>query len=317
LTKGEKRAENPLGAVMRIVNKNEAEKYAAEIAGLDDAIRETKETIRNLQEERKALTAVDTLRKAEIDTEIATLREKTQGGLVQQTRVILAKALSEGRINRIRARFGAKPMFQDELDELTEQIIYGDIDNTVSIVSEGGINFVTGNDYITRSLNFQKGTGVRVAALEINVPDSRFARARGERGFRKIAMGNQDEAAMIAWLMRIGYFTNDQLGAIAVANLDQPDVVNKVYKWIMDNPKFRADARLAAQGVDEWTHANLVVKRAKEIFSKRKADDAGNPVINTDLLNKIRVFDDEAGGYVISGKLSLDDLPTNIDDLPE
>ena len=317
LTKGEKMAENPLGAVMRIVNKNEAEKYAAEIAGLDDAIRETKETIRNLQEERKALTAVDTLRKAEIDTEIATLREKTQGGLVQQTRVILAKALSEGRINRLRARFGAKPMFQDELDELTEQIIYGDIDNTVSIVSEGGINFVTGNDYITRSLNFQKGTGVRVAALEINVPDSRFARARGERGFRKIAMGNQDEAAMIAWLMRIGYFTNDQLGAIAVANLDQPDVVNKVYKWIMDNPKFRADARLAAQGVDEWTHANLVVKRAKEIFSKRKVDDAGNPVVNTDLLNKIRVFDDEAGGYVISGKLSLDDLPNNLDDLPE
>jgi len=318
LTKGEKRAENPLGAVMRIVNKKEAQKYAAEIAGLDDAIREAKETISKLKEERKALTAVDTLRKAEIDTEIATLREKTQGGIAQQTRVILAKALSEGRINRIRARFGAKPMFQDELDELTEQIIYGDIDNTLSIVSEGSINYVTGNDYVTRSVALQKNTGVRVVALEVDIPNNRFARARGERGFRPISLsGEQDEAAMVAWLMRIGYFTNDQLGAIAVANLDQPDVVNKVYKWIMDNPKFRSDARLAAQGVDEWTHANLVVKRAKEVFSKRKVDDAGNPLLNTELLDKIRVFDDEAGGYVISGKLSLDDLPTNIDDLPK
>jgi len=317
LTKGEKRAENPLGAVMRIVNKKEAEKYATEIAGLDDAIREAKLQIKNLQEEKKALSAVDTVRKSEIDDEIATLRDKTQGGLVQQTRIILAKALSEGRLNRLRARFGAKPMFQDELDELSEQIIYGDIDNSLSIVSEGSINFVTGNDYITRSVNFQKNTGVRATALEINVPNNRYARARGERGFKKIAMGNQDPAAMVAWLMRIGYFTNDRLGAVAVANLDQPDVVQKVYDWIMANPKFRADARLAAQGVDEWQHANIVVKRAKEIFSKRQLDDVGNPVINTDLLNKIRVFDDEAGGYVISGKLSLDDLPENLDDLPD
>ena len=317
LTKGEIRAENPLGAVMRIVNKKEANKYATEIAGLDDAIREAKEAIGKLKEERKTLTAADNLRKSQIDTEIATLRDKTQGGLVQQTRVILAKALSEGRINRFRARFGAKPMFQDELDEITEQIIYGDIDNTLSIVSEGSVNYVTGNDYLTRSVNLQKNTGVRVTALEVNTPNNRFARARGERGFKKIAMGNQDEAAMVAWLMRIGYFTNDRLGAIAVANLDQADVVDKVYRWIMANPKFRADARLAAQGIDEWTHANIIVNRAKEIFSKRKLDDAGKPIVNTELLNKIRLFDDETGEYVISGKLSLDDLPDNLDDLPE
>jgi len=318
LTKGEIRAENPLGAVMRIVNKKEADKYAAEIAGLDDAIREAKEAINKLKEERKLLGAADNLRKSQIDTEIATLREKTQGGLVQQSRNILARALSEGRLNRFRARFGAKPMFQDELDELTEQIIYGDIDNALSIVSEGSVNYVTGNDYLTRSIALQKNTGVRVTALEVNVPKNRFARARGERGFRPISLsGNQDEAAMTAWLMRIGYFTNDQLGAIAVANLDQKNVVDKVYEWIMANPKFRAESRLAAQGVDEWTHANLVVKRAKEIFSKRKVDDAGNPVINTELLNKIRMIDDETGDYIISGKLSLDDLPTSIDDLPE
>ena len=317
LTKGEEIVENPLGAVMRIVNKKESQKYVAEIAGLDDAIREARESIKKLNDERKLLTPADTVRKSEIDTEITNLKDKTQGGLVQQTRVILAKALSEGRINRLRAKFGAKPMFQDELDELTEQIIYGDIDNTLATVSEGGINFVTGNDYITRSVNLQKSTGVRVTALEINAPSNRYARARGERGFKNIAIGQQDEASMVGYLMRIGYFTNDRLGAVAVANLDQADVVEKVYQWILANPKFRSDARLAAQGVDEWTHANIVVKRAKEIFSKRKVDDAGDAVINTELLNKIRVFDDEAGGYVISGKLSLDDLPQNIDDLPE
>lgn len=316
LTKGEIRAENPLGAIMRIVNKNEAEKYATEIAGLDDAIREAKLQIKNLQEEKKALTAVDTVRKTEIDDEIATLREKTQGGLVRQTRNILARALSQGRINRLRAKFGAKPLFQDELDELTEQIIYGNVDNSLSTVSEGAVNYVTGNDYVTRTVNLQKSTGVRVSALEINVPDSKYARARGERGFKKISVGSQDEASMVAWLMRIGYYTNDELGAIAVANLDQDDVVQKVYQWIVDNPQFAKDAQLAAKGVDEMQIAQVVVKRAKEIFAKGKVE-GPDVVVNTELLNKIRIFDEEKGQYVISGKLSLDDLPTNKADLPE
>ena len=316
LTKGEKRAENPLGAVMRIVNKREADKYAVQIAGLDDAIREAKLKINELETQKSLLDPADTVKMSEIDGQIATLRTETQGGIVQQTRNILAQALSEGRINRLRAKFGAKPMFQDELDELTEQIVYGNVDNSLSTVSEGAVNFVSGNDYITRTVNLQKSTGVRVTALEINVPDTKYARARGERGFKNISLGSQDEASMVAWLMRIGYYTNDELGAIAVANLDQDDVVQKVYQWIMDNPQFAKDAQLAAKGVDEMQIAQLVVKRAKEIFAKGKVE-GPDVVVNTELLNKIRIFDETKGQYVISGKLSLDDLPTAKGDLPD
>lgn len=316
LTKGERRAEDPLGAVMRIVNKKEAQKYANEVAGLDDAIRETRATIKKLQDEKSLLGPADVVRKTDIDNEIATLREKTQGGVAGQARIILAKALSEGRLNRFRARFGAKPMLQDELEELTEQIIYGNIEDTVSTVTEGAFNFVTGNDYISRTVNLQKSTGVRVAALEINTPANRFARARGERGFRVIGLKSQDEAAMTGWLMRIGYYSNDELGSIAVANLDQDNVVDLVFKWMKDNPKFAKDARLAARGQDEWQQAELVVKRAKEIFAKGKVD-VPNPALNTRLLDQIRTYDEELGRYVVSGKLSLDDLPNLVDELPD
>jgi hypothetical protein len=316
LTKGERRAEDPLGAVMRIVNKKEAQKYANEVAGLDDAIRETRATIKKLQDEKSLLGPADVVRKTDIDNEIATLKEKTQGGVAGQARIILAKALSEGRLNRFRARFGAKPMLQDELEELTEQIIYGNIEDTLSTVTEGGFNFVTGNDYITRTVNLQKSTGVRVSALEINTPANRFARARGERGFSKLSLGLEDEAAMTGWLMRIGYYSNDELGSIAVANLDQDNVVDLVFKWIQDNPKFAKDARLAARGQDEWQQAELVVKRAKEIFTRGKVD-VPNPALNTRLLDEIRTYDEELGRYVISGKLSLDDLPNLVDELPE
>jgi hypothetical protein len=277
LTKGEKVVENPLGSIMRILNKKEADKYAAEFAAIDP----------------------------------------TKGSVVDQARVILARALEEGRVNKLRNKLGLSSLDDEDLTSMAEQITFGNIDNSVSTVSEGAFNFVTGNDYITRAVNLQKNTGVRVAALEINVPNNLYARARGERGFKNIALGQQDEASMIAWLMRISYYGNDELGAIALANADQANVTDLVYDWIVKNPKFRQDARLAAKGIDERQHAELVVKRAKEIVAKRKLDDQGNVVINSELLDKIRAFDETKGQYVVSGRLSLDDLPDNLDDIPE
>jgi hypothetical protein len=318
LTKGEKVVENPLGAVMRVVNKKEADKYAAEIAGLDDAIRNAKAEIKTLRDEIKTLDKnIDGSRISDIEERINVLRASTQGGLVQQTRNILARALEEGRVNKLRSKLGGNVLDDEELQFLAEQITYGNIDNTLSTVSEGAFNFVTGNDYISRAVNFQKATGVRLSALELNVPSNMYSRARGERGFKKIALGQQDEASMIAWLMRISYYGNDELGSIALANADQANAVDLVYDWIVKHPEFTKNARLAAQGIDEMQHAKIVVNRAKEIIAKRKADDTGNAVINSELLDKIRVFDDEKGQYVISGRLSLDDLPDNLDDIPE
>jgi len=317
LTKGERIAENPLGLVMRIVNKKEAAKFEAEIAGLDDTIRNAKAEIKALRDELKITDKVLNPGKViDIEDRIDELRNVTQGGLVQQTRNILARALEEGRVNKLRVKLGSSPLDDEELQLLAEQITYGNIDNTLSLVSEGGINFATGNDYITRTVNFQKATGVRLSALEINVPNNLYARARGERGFKPIALGAQDEASMIAWLMRISYYANDELGAIALANVDNPDAVKLVYDWIIKHPEFTKNARLSAQGIDEMQHAKIVVNRAKEVIAKGDIDDIENIAINTELLDKIRVFDDEKGRYIISGRLSLDDLPSNPSDLP-
>lgn len=55
--------------------------------------------------------------------------------------------------------------------------------------------------------------------------------------------------------------------------------------------------------------ARLNFKRAKDLFSKRDKS------LNEDLLNKIRI-QDENGQWRVSGNLTLDDLPTNPDDIP-
>lgn len=308
--------DSPLGAIMRALNKNEVDKYAAEISAVDDAIRAAKEEIGNKSVALRA--ATDPAEKERLAAEIADLKETTKGGAVNQTRIIMTKALTSGRINRLRKSMGLKPMFEEEAEILAEHIIYGNIDNTIGLVSEGGFNFATGGDFVTRSTLFTRSHGVRSEALTISDPRIKgVTRAKGDAGFAPVSLGNLDDSSMITWLFRINYYANDELGAIAVANLDNKDVaIAKIMDWMTSNPGFRKEAQLAARGIDERQQAEIVYRRAKEIFEKRGITADAPKEVNLDLLNKIRVKNEE-GEWVISGKLSLDDLPTVADDMPE
>jgi hypothetical protein len=308
--------DSPLGTIMRMLNKDEVDKYAAEIASVDDAIRTAKEEI-GIKSEAMRITK-DPAEKQRLADEIADLKETTKGGAVNQTRLIMTKALTSGRINRLRKSMGLKPMFEEEAAILAEHLVYGNIDNTIGLVSEGGFNFATGGDFVTRSTIFTRSHGVRSEALTISDPRVRkVTRAKGDAGYAPVSLGNLDDSSMITWLFRINYYANDELGAIAVANLDNKDVaISKIMEWMYKNPGFRKEAQLAARGIDERQQAEIVYRRAKEIFEKRGATAESVKEVNLDLLNKIRVKNEE-GDWVISGKLSLDDLPQVADDMPE
>ncbi len=308
--------DNALGTVMRFLNKGESAKYEAQITAVDDMIRTSKEQLSIKSAEFKAATDPET--KAAIGAEIAALKNATAGGAAQQTRQIMAQALTSGRINRYRKAIGMKPMFEDEAAILAEHIVYGNLDNTVGLVSEGGFNFATGGDIVTRSTVFTRQHGVRSEELIITDPKAKkYAIAKGKGDYVPQAIGSQDEASMITWLMRMNYYANDNLGAVAIANLDNKELaIAKIQEWMVKNPSFRKEAQLQAQGIDERMHAEIIYKRAKEIFEKRGTTAGGEKEINLDLLNKIRIQNAE-GDWVISGKLSLDDLPTKADDIPE
>jgi hypothetical protein len=305
-------SDNPLGGVLRILNKNEAAKYEAEITAVDDMIVKAREEIKTKREAMRITT--DPAVKASIAAEIETLKQATAGGAVGQTRRIIATSLTSGRVNRYREALGMKPMFEDEAEILAEHLIYGNLDNSMSLVSEGAGNFATGGDFITRSTIFTRSHGVRSEALIINDPKAaKYGIAKEGRKFEARSLGNQDEAALLTWLMRINYYANDRLGAVAVANLDNKELaIAKIMDWMEKNPSLRKEAQLAAKGVDERQHAEIVYNRAREIFEKRGTTAGAEKEINVDLLNKIRVQNDQ-GDYVISGQLSLDDV-SKLDD---
>jgi hypothetical protein len=305
-------SDNPLGGLLRILNKKEAAKYEAQITAVDDAIIKARDEIKLKREAMKVTT--DPAAKAAIAAEIETLKASVVGGSVGQVRRIMATSLTSGRVNRLRERMGMKPMFEDEAEILAEHLIYGNLDNSLSLVSEGASNFATGGDFITRSTIFTRTHGVRSEALVINEPKAaKYGIAKDGRKYEARSLGTQDEAALLTWLMRINYIANDKLGAVAVANLDNKELaIAKIMQWMQDNPGFRKEAQLAAKGQDERQHAELAYKRAKEVFEKRGTTPGGEKEINLDLLNKIRTQNDQ-GDNIISGQLSLDDV-SRLDD---
>ena len=310
LTSAEKIAANPLGAVLRVVNKKEAQAFAAKMDDIDNVIAKTREEIKALNNIVKSTT--DEATKITTNAKIAELKASIKGGPIQQRRVILAQALNEGKLNRAYKKLGIKAPGQLDKELLAEQILHGDLDNALADIVEGGKNFAVGIDYVSRAVNFTRQHGVRSLALKIEVPRP-YTRAKGSIGYKAISVGPQDEASMVAWLMRISYYSNDELGAIAIANLDQKDAVAKIFAWLDDpqNKKIVDAFRLETNGYTKQEHAEIVYKAARELFEKQNKD------LNLDLLNKVRQIDDKTGEYVVRGKLSLDDLPDNELDIPE
>jgi uncharacterized protein (DUF4415 family) len=160
----EQRASNPLGIVLRFVNKNESEKFATELSTLDDRIATANTEIKNLRKTLK--TETNPKKITTIKNQIDTLKQGTKGGSVYQTRVIFARALNEGKLNRTFARLGRKPLTSEESELLAEQILHGDLDNALADVVEASSNFAVGNDYVRSAIDFnRKNTGYKVECL--------------------------------------------------------------------------------------------------------------------------------------------------------
>ena len=104
---------------------------------------------------------------------------------------------------------------------------------------------------------------------------------------------------------------------MAVANLDNPEVaIATIRKYLAENPSIVDQSLLKAKNISIDEHARLVYDRTRKVFETRRVDADGVTILNDDLLNKVRTLDDN-GEYVVSGKISLDDLRTADDmDLP-
>jgi len=328
LDKLEAFAANPLGVMMRFINKKEAEINAAKIKAIDLDIINNREELFQLKKELGSMNVLtfDAKKSEEITSKIAKLEDKIQGGVAGQTRKILAESLSKGKIDTFLRQFGIKVIDDESIDILTEQIIYGNIDNLLAEVSEGGMNFATGATYNESVLQLVKdlGVDVRPLRLDLTTATKQYRASANVAGFGTRAItSDKSEASLIGYLLRLRFYGNDELGSLALANADLPDdqAMNILLGWLKTSrgKQLKSEATAVNElDTDDIRYAREVLTRAKELVTKR-----GDGNINTNLLNKIREYDPSAplgkgvNTYTISGKLGLDDVRgVDLQDLP-
>ena len=328
LDKLEKVAANPLGVMMRFINKKEAEVNATRIKAIDKDIVEYREELFQLKKELGSMNVLtfDAKRSGEITSKIATLEDKIQGGVAGQTRKILAESLSKGKIDTFLRQFGIKIIDDESVELLTEQIIYGNIDNLLAEVSEGGMNFAIGATYNESVLQLVKdlGVDVRPLRLDLTTASKQYRTSANVAGFGTRAItSDKSEASLIGYLLRLSFYGNDELGSLALANADLPDdqAMTILVNWLRSSrgKQLKSEATAVNElDVDDITYARGVLNRAKQLVTQRK-----NGEINKKLLDKIREYDPSSplgkgiNTYTISGKLGLDDVRRlDLGDLP-
>ena len=191
------------------------------------------------------------------------------------------------------------------LKEIAE---YGNLDDTLAAVAEGGKNALRGGDQYLNVSNDVSKFG-KMGALEID--GIRYKQSVGDKGFTEFAPA-ANKQNRISWLVSLGITTNDDLAKLAVKNLDNEDVAIAEMVDYLNKlaPAERGRFSLYARGETIESHARRAYDATKNIYSK--ADGS----INDDLLSKVR-FADETGEIKVStSNLKLEDLPSSLADTP-
>ena len=328
LTTWEKRASNPLGIFLRFVNKKEAEANAVRIKAIPEQIAKDKDELFEIKKELYSMSAINynAARSKELTARIADLEARVEDGVVGQVRIVIAETLAKGKVDSLLRKIGIKIFKDEDLELLSDQILFGNIDSLFSEISEGASNFAIGATYNETVMQLVKdvGTDVRPFKLDLTTAKKRYTQDSNVAGFKTQAItSDKSESSLIGWLLRLSFYGNDEFGSLALANIDLPEAqtMKILTDWLRSprGKQLKSEATVIdGNNIDDITYAREVYNRAKELISRRKD---GN--INTELLNKIRQQDPTyplgsgSNSYVIKGQLGLDDVvDIDIEDLP-
>ena len=180
---------------------------------------------------------------------------------------------------------------------------YGNLDNLLSDISEGGKNAFSGGDQYLSAANDVAKYG-KMAPIEIN--GAKYVQATGEKAFTNFNPIASEQSRM-SWLIQLGITSNDSLAKIAVKHLDDEETALKeMAKYLSKlSPAELNRFELYSEGLggNISVHAKKAYDAVRNLYSKRNGD------INKDLLAKVRKIDKDGNIVVSTKELSIEDLP--------
>jgi hypothetical protein len=230
-----------------------------------------------------------------------------------QEKLAAAETVQDAR--KIMADAVMSDKYLGKLDPAAREIIaemaqYGQIDDMLQAVAEGGRKGITGADHWTDTMQAVDKFGTM---REYTIDGKKYKIDHGG-SFQELRPLDTD--GKVAWITQIAAVGNDELGSVALKYIENEEyAIKAIYKKLMSDDYAKQKSRFqlyaAGNNADEWTHATNVYKATRNLFTK--ADGS----LNQALLKKARIKTPTGGIQINTRNLGIDDLPRNYEDVPE
>ena len=227
----------------------------------------------------------------------------------------MAMATNEDGVRAVMAEAVLRRKLGKKLDPKSAEIVadiarYGNLDQLLADVSEGAKNGARGGG---RYWNVNDDVS-RFGKMEaINIDGLAYKRSVGDKSFTNFnPVAN--EQSKVSWLFQIGVMTKDDLGRIAVKNLDNEKLaIDEMIKYLKSLPQRDRDRfqLYFKDGGSIETHAQRAYLAVRTLFSKQNGD------LNTELWKKVIKTDKDGYVRVTANELRLVDLPNKPADAPQ
>jgi hypothetical protein len=280
-----------LGMVNRVIKRKDQEYFKTRLKAVDGEIGAIEDLVK-----RGLLTK----------EEIAKYRGLTPRQRVDQRRIIMAEALLGSKIDDI-----ANADIVDKLPgHIKDFVKYGNLETLLRGAGEGASNAISGLNASSRAIATADRHG-KTIALTFN---DKAMRPIGGSGFTQKSL--IDDQGKLAWGWNIIIRSTDNIGERAIQLFDdkitQQEFIDQLAPHIASfGDDLTTFIRYSKEGYTPQQHAAAVYDDLKNLFSRQDGKS-----INMDLLGKIRKVDEKGNAYLDLEDFNLEDLPTNLADLP-
>jgi hypothetical protein len=218
------------------------------------------------------------------------------GDNVEEARKVMAQAMITNKLS-------SRVLSDLDNKYIEEFARYGNTQEVLSDVGEGGKNTLRGGDYSIQASNDAKQYG-KLGAIEYNGKTLKQSGNTFE-DFNPVA----SEKARLGWLVKIALHVNDEVDSVLLKHLDKPErAIQDLVDYLEATPGLKNRFQSISGGlVTTREHAERAYFDVLNTFSK------ANGKLNEDLWRKIRKEGKDGEIRLSSKSLSVDDLPKRTD----
>ena len=250
----------------------------------------------------------DLVKKGILKEEDVTLyRTLTPQQQLTQRRIIMAEAFVKDKIDDV----ANADILEKIPSHIKDFVKYGNLESLLRGAGEGASNAINGLNASSRAVATADRNG-KTIALSFN--DTAMRPIGGSPIVQRSLI---DDQGKLAWGWNILIRGTDDVGQRAIQLFDdkitQQDFVQELAPYI-DSLGDRLKSDLIRYTNDNYTsqqHAAAIYDDLKNLFSRQDGKS-----VNMDLLGKIRKVDEKGKAFIDLEDFNLEDLPTNIEDLP-